>query len=102
LVDTVVVADRAVAVRTQRDDPGGTTSGERPVHAMMDDRVRPFPVDVDVVPGRVEIPGAHARRAAADLAETQTLGTEEPFHVRRRRADAERLDGAQAQLAHLR
>ena len=69
---------------------------------VMHDRVRPFPVDVDVVARGVEIPGANARRTAADLAEAQTLGPEEPLHVRRRRPDAERLDGAQAELAHLR
>ena len=60
-----------------------------------------MPVGVEVVAGGVEVPGADARRAAADLAELQSLGPEEPLHVRRARADAERVVDPLAELAQL-
>ena len=62
----------------------------RPVH----DGHGPLAVDVDVVGGGVEVPRPHARRPAADLGELEALGPVEPLHVRRRGADAERLDDA--------
>src|SRR5947199_53099 len=70
-------------------------------HLSVHDRVGPLPVDVDVVGGRVEIPGAHSRWTAADLTELQSFGSEEPLHVRGTRADTERLIDALAHLAQL-
>ena len=55
--------------------------GAGPIVAVHD-RVGPLAVEVDVVAGRVEVPGADAGRAAADLGEPQPLRPEEPLHVR--------------------
>ena len=67
----------------------------------MDDGHRPLAVDVDVVAGGVEVPAAHAGRAAADLGEVQPLRPGEPLHVGGRRADAEGGDHGPAHLLDL-
>ena len=54
-----------------------------------------------IVPGRVEVPGADPRWATADLGEPQPLRSEEPLHVRRARADPERLHHRLAHLTQL-
>ena len=94
VVEAAVAADVAVAVGTQGDDAGGVLAGHRLLRAAVDDGVGPLAVDVDVVGGGVEVPGADTRRAAADLGEPQALGSVEPLHVGRRGGDAERLDHA--------
>ena len=85
----------------QRDDPGGEPAGRLRGDVPVDDRVGPLAVDVDVVAGGVEVPGARRPAAGTDLGEVEPLGPEEPFHVRGRRADAERLDDPLAHLAQL-
>ena len=90
-----------VALGAQRDDAGGELPRRLCTHRAVDDRVRPLAVEVDVVAGGVEVPGADARRAAADLGELQPLRPEEPLHVRRAGADPERLDHPLAHLPHL-
>ena len=67
----------------------------------MDDGVGPFAIDVEVVGGGVEIPRPHPGGSGTDLREVQTLGTGEPLHVRRRRADAECIDDPLAEVAQL-
>ena len=69
-----VALDLPVVVGAQRDDAGGVRARHRGAPATaVHDGVRPLAVDVDVVGGGVEVPGADARRAAADLGEAQTL-----------------------------
>ena len=101
VVEPGVAVDRAVRVRAQGDDAGGVLPRHRPLRRPVDDRVCPLAVDVDVVGGGVQVPGADPRRPAADLGEPQALGPVEPLHVGRRRADAERVDHACAHLSHL-
>ena len=101
LVDTRVPGDRPVLLGAQRDDAGRVLPRRLPPDLPVDDRVGPLAVDVEVVGGRVEVPGAHAGRPAADLAELQPLRAEEPLHVRGAGADPERLVDALPQLAQL-
>src|SRR5680860_1846659 len=96
-----VAADMSVALGPQGDDAGGELSGGLAGHRAVHDRARPLAIQVEIVPGGVEVPGAHPRRATADLGELQPLGSEEPLHVRRARADPERLDDPLAHLTQL-
>src|SRR5438876_7228563 len=90
-VHALVAGDDAVAIRPQRDDAGGESARERLAGLAPDDRHRPLAVDVELVAGRVQVPGAHAGRTAADLAELEPLGSREPFHVRGAGLDAQHL-----------
>ena len=90
-VQALVAGDDAVVVGAQRDDAGGEAARQLLRRPAVHDGHRPLAVDVDVVADGVQVPRPHARRPAADLGELQALGAEEPLHVRRRRADAERL-----------
>src|SRR5207244_2490476 len=91
LVDALVAGDDAVAIGPERDDARGEAARERLAGLAPDHRHGPLAIDVEFVGSCVEIPGAHARRAAADLAELEPLGSREPLHVRGAGLDAERL-----------
>ena len=81
ILDAGVSGDLPVAIGSERDDPAGEPSRRTGADAAVDDGIRPLEVDVDVVAGRVEVPGADAGRAAADLGEAQPLRSEEPPQV---------------------
>src|SRR3954453_10148780 len=96
-----VAGDAGVALGAQRDDTGRVSAGRPGRDMSVHDRVGPLAVQVEVVAGRVQVPGADARRPAADLGELEPFRPEEPFHVRGTGADAEGLGDAVAELAEL-
>src|SRR5947209_6760704 len=91
VVDTGVAGDGTVLGRPQGDDARGVLPGRLAPHLAVHDGIGPLAVDVEVVACGVEVPRTDARWTAADLAELEPLGAEEPLHVRRARADAQRV-----------
>ena len=85
----------------QSDHAGGELPAQRRVHVAVHHRPSPLGEDVDVVAGRVQVPGTHAGGTTAHLGEAQPARSVEPLHVGGRRADPEHLVDPVAHLLEL-
>src|SRR4029453_10602226 len=80
VLSTGITGDMAVMIRSQRHYAGGVASGWAGSDVVVHDGVGPFPIQVEVIADRVQVPGSDSGRAAADFGEPQALRTEEPLH----------------------
>src|SRR6185312_12645648 len=92
---------RSVPVGAQRDDAGRVAPGRDVPDVLVHDRVGPGLVEVDLVSRLLQEKKNDPGRAAPDLGELQPLRREEPLHVGRGGADAERLVNPPAEVAQL-